>query len=372
MKKSLLALAVLGAFAGVASAQSSVTLFGIIDVAAQNIKADNKGSVQRLASGSNATSRLGFRGVEDIGGGLKAGFWLEAGLGVDTGSVGAGSATPTTGAPVVQTVTQGKFFDRRSTVSLMGGFGEIRLGRDYTPTFWNDTIFDPFGTNGVGSATNLARNATAAATGNPNNLGVAGTAWTFVRADNSIGYFLPADLGGLYGQVMLAAPEGQERGKYQGLRLGYGAGPINVAVAFGQQDATAPKYKTTNLGASYDLGMAKIFFQYAQEKGFNDVAANKEQRMLLGAVVPVGSGEFKVSFGNSKGKGPLVGQDANQVALGYVHNLSKRTAVYTHFSQVKNKGGLLLGVAAGAGTPAADADGKTTAKGFEVGVRHSF
>jgi predicted porin len=369
MKKSLLALAVLGAFAGVASAQSSVTLFGIIDVSAQNIKADNKGSTQRLASGSNATSRIGFRGVEDIGGGLKGGFWLETGIGVDTGSAGAGSQNTTS-----LITTQGKFFDRRATVSLMGGFGEIRLGRDYTPTFWNDTLFDVFGTNGVGSSVNIARNATAAATANPNGatVPVAGNAFTFVRADNSIGYFLPADLGGLYGQVMLAAPEGLERGKYQGLRLGYGAGPINIAVAFAQQDVAAPKYKTTNLGASYDMGMAKILFQYAQEKGFNDVAANKETRMILGAVVPVGAGEFKVSLGSSKGGGPLDGQDASQIAFGYVHNLSKRTAVYTHYSQVKNKGGLLLGVAAGAGTPAADADGKTTAKGFEVGVRHSF
>jgi predicted porin len=81
-------------------------------------------------SGYNA-SRLGFRGTEDLGGGLAASFWLEAPITNDDGKDWSAS------------------FSRRSTVSLSGGFGEIRLGRDYTATFWNDTVFDPFGTVGV-------------------------------------------------------------------------------------------------------------------------------------------------------------------------------------------------------------------------------
>ncbi|EHR70009.1 outer membrane protein (porin) [Burkholderiales bacterium JOSHI_001] len=351
MKKSLLALAVLGAFAGVASAQSSVTLFGIVDVAAQNANATGKGSTQKLVSGSNATSRLGFRGVEDIGGGLKAGFWLEGGMNVDNGT------------------NTGFNFTRRSTVSLMGGFGEVRLGRDYTPTFLNVTQFDPFGTNGVGNAFNVARNV------NTNNgafltaaAAAAGTAPTWVRADNSIAYLLPSDLGGLYGQVMIAAPEGVNTGKYQGARIGYGAGPINVAVAFSQQNASAPKFKTTNLGLSYDLGVAKLMFQYAQEKNGLGTALPtlnaKETRLLLGAVVPVGSGEFKASWTRSDQANST--NDAKQIALGYVHNLSKRTALYTHYSQLTNKGALSLSNT----TVTPTAGGK--AKGFEVGVRHSF
>jgi predicted porin len=305
--------------------------------------------------------------VEDIGGGLKGGFWLEGGLAADTGSMGAGAQDRVSGV-----ATQGKFFGRRATVSLMGGFGEIRLGRDYTPTFWNTTVFDPFGTNGVGQTTNVARNATAAATAAPNAFGVSGQTFTFVRADNAIGYFLPSDLGGLYGQVMMTAPEGNDRNKYMGARFGYGAGPINVAVSFGQQDSAAPKYKTMNLAGSYDMGVAKVMFQYAQEKGFansavsGDNANNKETRILLGAVVPVGAGEIKAAYTNSKGGGALKGADANQLAFGYVHNLSKRTVVYTTYSMLKNKGGLALsnnGVA-----PVAN--GK--AKGFDLGVRHNF
>ena len=134
MKKSLLALAALTAFAGVASAQSSVTLFGIVDLSARGV--DNGiGTRSTINQDGNSSSRLGFRGVEDLGGGLKAGFWIEGALSADTGNA------------------TGQTWQRRSTVSLMGGFGEIRLGRDYTPTFWNHTVFDPFGTNGVGSQT---------------------------------------------------------------------------------------------------------------------------------------------------------------------------------------------------------------------------
>ena len=114
MKKSLLALAALTAFAGVASAQSSVTLFGIVDLSARGV--DNGiGTRSTINQDGNSSSRLGFRGVEDLGGGLKAGFWIEGALSADTGNA------------------TGQTWQRRSTVSLMGGFGEIRLGRDYTP-----------------------------------------------------------------------------------------------------------------------------------------------------------------------------------------------------------------------------------------------
>src|SRR3954466_15464328 len=79
MKKSLLALAVLGAFAGAASAQSSVTLFGVVDLSANQIK-NGGASTQTLQSNQLNSNRLGFRGIEDLGGGLKAGFWLEAAM----------------------------------------------------------------------------------------------------------------------------------------------------------------------------------------------------------------------------------------------------------------------------------------------------
>src|SRR5258706_15377894 len=136
MKKSLLALAVLGAFAGVASAQSNVTLFGIVDLSAKSVKNGSNDALRTMATDGINSSRLGFRGVEDLGGGMSAGFWLEAGLAADAGNLGGsnGLAAPTNGSA--------NTFNRRSTVSLMGGFGELRLGRDYTPAFCDTTGFD--------------------------------------------------------------------------------------------------------------------------------------------------------------------------------------------------------------------------------------
>ena len=125
MKKSLIALAVLAA-SGAAMAQSSVTLFGIVDTGVGYI--DNGGNEVAgstagqnkygMTTSGNATSRLGFRGVEDLGGGLKAGFWLEGQIDGDDGNAA------------------GFNFKRRSTLSLMGGFGEVRMGREQTPSSW--------------------------------------------------------------------------------------------------------------------------------------------------------------------------------------------------------------------------------------------
>lgn len=192
MKKSLVALAVLGGFAGMAAAQSSVTLFGVVDVAATYVKNDDA-KQKKLTSGGNSTSRLGFRGVEDLGGGLKASFWLESHINVDDGTQNS----------------SGKFWHRRSTVSLSGGFGEVRLGRDLLPTWTAFANYDPFGTVGVGDKGRL--------------FNVYGGAATKIRADNIIAYFLPSTLGGIYGQVSVAAGEGNDANKYVGGRLGYKA-----------------------------------------------------------------------------------------------------------------------------------------------------
>ncbi|MDP3823467.1 MAG: porin [Burkholderiales bacterium] len=335
MKKSLLALAVLGAFAGVASAQSSVTLFGIVDASAKYVK--NDGSIKRVSLSQDGynSSRLGFRGVEDLGGGLKAGFWIEGALNPDTGNAG------------------GQTWQRRSTVSLMGGFGEVRLGRDYTPTFWNNTIFDAYGTNGLGSSTNVA-------------LGLSQP--TFVRADNSIGYFLPSNIGGLYGQFMVAAAEGVVPGKYIGGRIGFAAGPFNIAGAYATSGiaGSTEKAKTANIGGSYDLGVVKLMGYFDQVKRLTV----KQTRINGGVLVPLGQGEIRASYTQGK-LDTAANPKAQQVAVGYVYNLSKRTAVYSTYSQISNKGGAAASVAGGtAQTAAPIANGKS--KGVEFGVRHVF
>ena len=173
MKKSLVVAAVLSALAGVASAQSTVTVFGVLDVNLRHIRNGDTKDSQVGTDGLN-NSRLGFQGTEDLGGGLSAGFWLESALKPDTGT------------------TSAKFWHRRSTVSLAGGFGELRVGRHFTPTYTAVGDFDAFGDSGVGSFSNLQSSLTA-------------TVNTNTRADNQVSYFLPKNLGGVYGQLSVAA-----------------------------------------------------------------------------------------------------------------------------------------------------------------------
>ncbi len=344
MKKSLLALAALTAFTGVASAQSSVTLFGIVDVSVRNVK-ESSGSLKSLSTDGMGSSRLGFRGVEDIGGGLRAGFWLEGSLQADNGNAA------------------GQNWQRRSTVSLMGGFGEIRLGRDYTPDFWNHTVFDPFGTNGVGSSVNVFDASGSGAT-------------TVVRANNTVGYFLPGGMGGLYGQVQLAAGEGATGNKHLGFRFGYAAGPMNVAVAYGKTESTPTvDWTRLNIGASYNMGFMTAMFQYIKSETSGGGATDGRglNNILLGANFPMGAGVFKVSYVKADGDGKTAAEkarDATQFALGYQYSLSKRTALYGHYAKVSNKSGANF-TASGSGPAAAHAAGKGST-GYEFGINHSF
>jgi predicted porin len=335
MKKSLLALAVLGAFASAASAQSSVTLFGIVDVSARQVKNDGNEARRTMANDGLASNRLGFRGVEDLGGGLRAGFHLE------------GAMTPDDGTAA------GQQWRRRSYVALIGRFGEVRFGREYTPSFWNTTIFDPFGTNGVGSSLNVTHN-------------VGQT--TYVRSNNSFNYFLPA-MGGLYGQVMLALGEGNA-GKYTGGRIGFKAGPVDIAVSTGSQDtdvAGNTKFKHTSVAGSYKVGPATLMAQWNNEKT-DGAAEDKETRILLGAAIAMGQGNLKVAYTKTDEK-DAANRDATQIALGYDYNLSPRTALYGTYSTISNKNNSnSFTISGGAGTPSAG--GKST--GLEAGIRHSF
>jgi predicted porin len=350
MKKSLLALAVLGAFTGVASAQSSVTLFGIVDLSVNNIK-NGTAKTTSLASNQLNSNRLGFRGTEDLGGGLGAGFWLEAGMDNATGQAGGGSGN-------VQNAdaTSAQLFNRRSTVSLTGGFGEIRAGRDYDPTFLNWSAFDAYGANGMGEGLNL------------NNILGSGVGTT-VRANNSVGYFLPSNLGGLYGSAMVAAGQALPGNKYQGARIGYAAGPIDTALAYGvtKQTAVANRdLKVLNWGGSWNFGVAKLILLFNQNK-FGPLKHNLYE---VSTSIPLGQGEFRLAYthGDSKGTG-IDANDANEIGGEYIYNLSKRTALYGQAAQIKNKGASALSVLGG--TPAAGLAGAKST-GFGVGIRHSF
>ena len=354
MKKSLLALAVLGAFAGVASAQSSVTLSGTIDLSAKYVKNDGSDARYSMASNGINSSQLVFAGTEDLGGGLKAGFELNSGVLADTGDAQGGT----------------QFWNRRSVVKLSGGFGEIRLGRDYTPTFWNFTIFDAFGTNGLGDSSHV--------------LYAPLIQSTFVRANNSIDYFLPGGIGGLYGQFMVAAGEGVNSGKYTGGRLGWAAGPFDVAGSYAQTgiNGTSNDAKSWSIGGSWNLGFMKLLSYYAEVEGKPAGALNDQKQKMysISTVVPIGAGEIHAGFEQGKVTGFQVAgieqhYGAKQFALGYVYNVSKRTALYSTFATLDNDGSTTTGgnlsVASGGSITALPTRGGAS-KGFEFGVRHFF
>ena len=348
MKKSLIALAVLAA-SGAAMAQSSVTLFGIVDATYAYGSGSVANKSQLTNSGYNS-SRLGFRGVEDLGGGMSASFWLEAGLNNDNGT---GGVTNTNNQAATST-GGGLTFNRRSTVSLNGGFGEVRLGRDYTPQYWNLVVFDPFGNVGVGTSQTL-------------NSSLGGP--TTVRASNAIGYFLPGNLGGFYGQAQyymgenLSNAANKKDGNGLAARVGYANGPINVALALSETKFLAGDIQAFNLGASYDLGMAKIMAHYNQD----EIDGGAEGKgFLIGGLIPMGAGEIRLAY--STYKIDQVGADprSNKIALGYVHNLSKRTALYATYAHVSNKNGAAQSLN-GSVTAAGD-----NSNGYDFGIRHSF
>lgn len=360
MKKSMLALAALTAFAGAASAQSSVTIWGIVDATYAIGNGSLTDKTQITNSGYNS-SRLGFRGVEDMGGGSRAGFWLEAGVNNDNGSFGT---TNTNNQATGASGGGGLTMNRRSTVSWGGGWGELRLGRDYTPHFWNHTVYDPFGTNGVGTSQLL-------------NSSLGGA--TTVRASNSVAYlygmaFNGNSLGpgkGLHAFAQMYRGENNSGaatsndGNGFSFRLGYDAGPLSLAFANGSTKFATGKITSTNLGGSYNLGVAKVSALWATDK----VSGGKKgSGTLFGANVPMGTNEIRVAFSRyeTETAAGVTDGKASKTSLGYVTNLSKRTALYATYARVSNSG-----ISAQALNGATTAAGGSST-GMDFGVRHAF
>jgi predicted porin len=337
MKKALITLAILSAYAGAASAQSNLTLFGVVDVNVRYLKNGDIDQTQ-VASDGNSSSRIGFRGVEDLGNGLRAGFWLESSIAPDTGNINS----------------SGKFWHRRSTVSLFTPYGEVRLGRDTVPTWTAFVDGDVFGTVGIADASRT--------------FDALGGADTKLRSDNLVALHLPNTLGGIYGAFAAAPGEGVAGRKYFGGRIGYRAGPIDISGAYGTTEvgANADKYKVAVVSGSYDFGIAKLYASAQATELLND----EDSHYTVGTTVPFGPGTIKASYSKAEGKaGALEQKDADMYALGYVYDMSKRTVLYSTVAVTDNKGianytvGAISGVTLGAGQKS---------QGFEAGLRHSF
>ena len=356
---------------GTAFAQSSVTLFGGADLNYRSVTTGTN-KFQGMAQDGLYSSRLGVMGTEDLGGGLKAGFHFEGGMAPDVG-------------------TSGKFdFQRKSTIGLSGGFGEVRLGRDYTPLFTIAGIADPFGTNGVGSSYNLANSIagnpaefTAAEIAAASSLYTAPTAPAIaatladpnaVRANNSVAYYSPS-FGGFSAGLMYSfgaentGAANRSAGRMTSLKLAYANGPVSVA--FGNQSTKAAadtaKWVTNFLAGSYDFGMVKLSAGYKTDKLTDTTGATTDtlKSTILGVAAPFGATTVKASYVARK-----VGSDkiGNQFAIGAVYDLSKRTSVYSTYSVLDNE----VGFANTVGSAAASDFTGLKSKGFEAGIKHSF
>ena len=332
----------------------SVTFFGVVDIYGSYGKGSNASKTQ-LASGGNTASRWGFKGYENLGGGIAAGFWLEGSISMDTGSYGTSNVNNTPSGTV------DALFGRRATVSLMDFWGEVRLGRDFNPTYRNRDQTDPFSNNGAGNS-------------QPNAGTLGGS--TATRVSNSIAYFLPAGLGGLFGEAQYFMGEnahvsGQpnvQDGDGYGARIGWGSGPFSIAVATGltqyTRTATTGDIQVVNVGAGYDFGVVRITAGYFRDEVKSSVPVVGDG-YIVGAVVPIGASQFKASF-SSYGTSAAGEPRADKLALGYVYNLSKRTLLYTTYAYVRNDGGSAVALNGSLTAPNAHS------QGVDVGMKHSF
>ncbi len=352
MKKSLLALAVLGAFAGVASAQSSVTIYGVLD---QSVAKRNDCSPCAINPGAPAntawtlqqstTSRLGFRGNEDLGGGLSAQFTIEHRFNPDTG-----------------TQNQTPFWNGRSFVQLTSSAaGSVYLGREYTPAFWVQLKSDPFGNDGVGQtgvginwAGYMTPDQASGVTTVPQAAWPAGGS---ARSSNTVGYKTP-NLSGFTANVAVSLSESTGQGRGTGFNAEYTAGPIYAGLGYERiNDGTSDGNSVVNVAFHYNFGVIKPMVYFAKA----DVGTRSNKVVLVSASAPLGAGVVKIGVSRLTLDLPATAPEDThtKVGLGYNHFLSKRTNLYFD-----------VGSASGAANGAGVKGERSTA--YALGVRHTF
>lgn len=382
MKRSILAAAALSACA-TASAQgaSSVTMFGGVDGNVTRVSADGRGHLWQVRDGGMYVSKIGFTGNEDLGGGFRAHFYLESQSNSDTG---VGAATNTTNNFTGSSTAGGLAWNRKATVSLFTPAGEVRFGRDYVATFVPATYFDPFFSAGVASAVNyqpyykyIAAINTLLAPG------------TLVRASNMVGYFIPNTLvPGLYAYGQVALGEGVGP-RYTGVGSGYRRGPLFVAAAYGKtknplSDTGAYLTPATvssdnnlivwSVGGSYRFGGFTVMGFYHSQRfdAFGQLGGPTERDRAvddyqLGFSWAIGVSTLKMAYMDRNDKG-LADADSQQIGLGYSYHLSKRTAVYANYVNLRNDNAANYNFISSGFVPSAG--GKASA--LQVGLSHSF
>lgn len=343
MQKKIIALAVAGLVSGAAFAQSNVQIYGIVDAAYVN--ADTKGQdFNGIVAGGLSGSRLGFKGTEDLGNGLKAVFVLEYGLNND---INEGIAITGAGA-------------RQQYVGLSNSMGTVSLGRQYAPGFGMTAANDAFAGAAVSPAAVLQ-----------GGVGSMFSPTGHARWNNAVNYASPS-FGGLtvqaiygFGQTNETDTSTTDRDGRLALGATYANGPMRFDAGYSRDDNNAVQNNkhTTEwfTGGSYNFGVAKLVGSYQRA---NDHATTGTDYRIwnLGVVVPVGSGNIHASYADLSKDGAR--NDSDSWAIGYTHSLSKRTTLYTTYTNVDNEAGAALG-------PIVKAAGKDNDT-FALGVRHSF
>jgi len=336
MKKSLLALAVLTAVSGAAFAQSSVTLYGKVDLGMVLDSGGANGKSIRLDSGVTGGSRIGFKGVEDLGGGMKAAFQLETGYCADSAA----------GAPNFCTGSN-QFMGRQAHGDLTGAFGALSAGRQYSIGFNNLSTIDPFGTGFAGQINNIV---------DPSG----------IRLNNSVTYATP-NMGGFVGSAEVAF--GEQTGNWQanretGAGLTYASGPAYVGFSFYDVSNSAGNgaaRKNYTLGGTYDFGVIKLHALAQKSTGPSTLDVLD---LMGGVTVPVAHGNLMASYIHHNDR-TSADKDAQQLGVGYLYPLSKRTSVYGAFARILNQHGATFTV----GNATASGTGN---KAFDLGVVHNF
>ena len=353
MKRKLIV--ALGAMAGLnmAFAQSNIQTYGVVDLGYAHFRA-NGTHMNAIDNGLNLPSRLGFKGVEDLGNGLKALFTLEYNIAPDQNSgIGdAASRTRYTGSQA-----------RQQLVGLSGGFGTVVAGRLQTTGFDFACSYNPVA-GGVFNVSDRMKAATVLVCGSGG------------RRDNAVAYISPA-FSGLTLAVNHARvtedPTAQATGNdaYANLfSANYANGPVKVGAVYSKISAkntvASDDTREYGLGGAYDFGVAKAFAMYQNQKV---QGTESDSKWSVGVAVPVSNaGTVKAAYGKNKiHSGGLNNADSQAYSLVYNHDLSKRTQLYAGWTHIDTdkKGTLSLASDVTVGT---DSKGSVIA----MGLTHKF
>ncbi|SDC64133.1 Outer membrane protein (porin) [Massilia sp. PDC64] len=355
MKKHFIASGLLVLVGGTSSAQNNVTLYGIVDVGLRyGNAATSNDNMLSVGSGQQRASRLGFRGTEDLGGGLSASFQLESGFNADDGTLGYGN----------------RLFGRQSWVGLNGAFGSIRFGRQTTAIY--DVLFtvDPFVINGTGNAQRVF----AYGLGKTDPLSRVDNSVTYnIQLHNGVGFSAGHAFGEKAGsfasnssdfaQVSYVGGRWNVRAAYQhsdGVDLGAASTQLGALVGAAHLASASARVKSAIAGAVYDLGPVRLHGSYGDTRVGNGGAVAIRSYMA-GVTVNAWRGTICASWNRNDIRNFHDGI-SDQYGLDYTYPLSKRTYLYAAAGYTKNGDDVRLNAARNG----------FSGREMEAGIRHTF